>query len=79
MVPLGNHDEVRTMVSKDKKTITVGVYGGLVQWIQGIPKDVRVVVHDFDIDGSDAEHLSRDEQGQQCAESVWEESEANNG
>jgi len=65
------------MVSTEKRTITVGVYGGLVQWIQGIPDDVRVVVHDFDIDG--VEDLSRDEQGQQCVESVWEESEANNG
>jgi hypothetical protein len=77
MVPLGNHEEVRTMGSAEKKTITVGVYGGLVQWIQGIPDNVRVVVHDFDIDGVDAKHLSRDEQGQECVESIWEKEDEN--
>ena len=58
-----------------KKTITVGVYGGLVQWIQGIPKDVRVVVHDYDIDSVGAEDLVRDENGDPCVESVWESEE----
>lgn len=67
------------MSAAEKKAVTIGVHGGLVQWIQGIPKEVRVVVHDFDIDGVDAEYLSRDEQGQQCVESAWEESEVDNG
>jgi hypothetical protein len=79
MVPLGNHEEVRTMVSKDRRTITVGVYGGVVQWIQGIPEDVRAVVHDFDIEGIDTERLPRDERGQDCVESIWEASEVDNG
>lgn len=63
------------MDGTEKKTVTVGVCGGLVQWVQGIPHDVRVVVHDYDIDSVDAKDLSRDEDGNGCVESVWEDEE----
>lgn len=43
--------------------ITVGVYGGLVQWIRGNPFPVRVC----DYDGYDLPDL--DAQGQPCA--IW--------
>ena len=64
------------MDATNQKTITVGVYGGLVQWIQGIPEDVRVVVRDYDIEGVDARDLSRDEGGDECVESVWEKEDS---
>ena len=60
------------MDATSKKTITVGVHGGLVQWIQGIPEDVRIVVHDYDIKGVDAQDLSLDAEGNHCVQSVWE-------
>lgn len=60
------------MNATDKKTITVGVHGGLVQWIQGIPEDVRVVVQDYDVEGVDTKDLSQDVEGNHCAQSVWE-------
>ena len=72
MMRLGNHEEVRDMDATSKKTITVGVHGGLVQWIQGIPEDVRIVVHDYDIEGVDAQDLSLDAEGNHCVQSVWE-------
>lgn len=64
------------MDSTEKKTITVGVYGGIVQWIQGIPEDVRIVVHDYDIDGAEDRVLSRDENGDKCVEAVWEKEDS---
>lgn len=60
------------MSTTEKETITVGVYGGLVQWIQGIPADVRVVVQDYDVEGMEAGDLSLDAEGHACAKSVWE-------
>ena len=59
------------MTQISKRTITVGIYGGLVQWVQGIPEDVRVVVHDYDVDGSDADDLACDANGDLYAEGVW--------
>ncbi len=60
------------MNAMSKKAITVGVYGGVIQWIQGIPKDVRVVVYDYDIEGAGPEDLSQDDEGNECIEAVWE-------
>ena len=57
----------------DKQIITVGVEGGVVQWIQGIPRGIRVVVHDYDVDGADKEELSKDENGDEYLESVWDD------
>ncbi len=65
------------MDATNKKTITVGVYGGLVQWIQGIPADLRIVVRDYDVEGADEEDLTTDENGDKCAESVWETEDEN--
>lgn len=55
----------------DMTTITVGVEGGVVQWIMDIPRDIRVVVHDYDVDGADGEDLSRDTNGDEYLESIW--------
>lgn len=60
------------MDATNKKTITVGVHGGLVQWIQGIPENVRVVVRDYDVEGVDSADLSQDVEGHHCAKSIWE-------
>lgn len=60
------------MDAMNKQTITVGVHGGLVQWIQGIPEDVRVVVQDYDVESTDTADLSQDAEGSPCAKSVWE-------
>jgi hypothetical protein len=67
------------MSATNKKTITVGVYGGMIQWIQGIPEDVRVVVYDYDIEGAGPEDLSQDAEGNQCIEAVWEANETHVG
>ncbi len=67
------------MDAMNKKTITVGVYGGMIQWIQGIPEDVRVVVRDYDIEGADPDDLSHDAEGNECIEGVWEANETQAG
>ena len=59
-------------MSKEKHVITVGVYGGLVQWIKGIPPNICVVVRDYDIDGAEPDCLTKDEDGSACVESRWE-------
>jgi hypothetical protein len=46
--------------------IEVGVYGGCVQWIRGIPEGVEVQVNDYDIDGVDRDRLSSDDNGRSC-------------
>jgi hypothetical protein len=42
--------------------ITVGVYGGQVQWVLGNPFPVRIC----DYDGDQADLLDRDARGQEC-------------
>jgi hypothetical protein len=54
------------------RVIEVGVYGGLVQWVRGIPKGVDVRVHDFDVDGVDDGIISRDSDGNACVVVVYE-------
>lgn len=46
--------------------IEVGVYGGLVQWVRGIPKELEVRVHDYDVDGVDSGIISSDRDGSSC-------------
>jgi len=58
-------------MSKEKHVITVGVYGGLVQWIKGIPEGICVVVRDYDVDGTEPDCLTKDEEGSTCVESRW--------
>ena len=57
---------------QDKKTIVITVEGGLIQWIAGIPEDVRIVVKDYDVDSVDEENLTTDENGDEYVESVWD-------
>lgn len=65
------------MDASNKRTITVGVHGGLVQWIQGIPEDVCIIVRDYDVDGCDEADLTTDPNGDKCVESVWEKEDEN--
>ena len=59
-------------MGKEKHVITVGVYGGLVQWIKGIPKNICVMVRDYDVNGAEPDCLIKDEEGSACVESRWE-------
>jgi len=40
------------------KTIRVGVHGGVVQWVEGIPEGVEVKVFDYDTYGVDGRRLT---------------------
>jgi hypothetical protein len=52
------------------QVVVVTVEGGVVQNVE-CPEGVRVVVRDYDTEGTDADHLSRDEDGNECVEAVW--------
>ena len=52
------------------KTVTIAVEGGVVQGVD-CPKGVRLVVHDYDVDGSESD-LHEDESGDEYVENVWE-------
>lgn len=45
--------------------ITVGVYGGQVQWVMGNPFPIRIC----DYDGDKSDLIDRDEQDQECR--IW--------
>ena len=47
--------------------ITIGVYGGLVQWVKGNPFPIRVI----DYDGDEGDLAGRDDEGLPC--SMWTE------
>ncbi len=53
------------------KTIRVGVYGGMVQWVEDIPEGTEVQVFDYDTDGVDDELLSNDCGGNPCVVAVY--------
>lgn len=55
--------------------IEVGVYGGLVQWVRGIPRDLKVKVHDYDVDGVDKGIISSDSDGNPCVVVTYKGSE----
>jgi hypothetical protein len=57
--------------SKAMKTVRVTVVGGLVQHVE-VPEGVQVVVRDYDVDGTEADQLQQDENGDQFIESIWE-------
>jgi len=59
-----------------KKDIVITVEGGLIQWIGGIPEDVRIIVHDYDVESVDAADLSVDKDGHQHVVSVWEKEDS---
>jgi hypothetical protein len=52
------------------KTVIVSVEGGVVQTVD-LPDGVRVVVHDFDVDGTESD-LHEDDTGDEYLETVWE-------
>jgi hypothetical protein len=55
---------------KKNKTILIEIADGLLE-IQGIPKDVTVIVRDYDTDGADPKTLDKDSAGINCYESVY--------
>ncbi len=54
------------------KTIRVGVYGGMVQWVEGVPEGVVVQVFDYDTDGVNEKRLKADECGKPCMIAVYD-------
>ena len=58
-----NGAEVENLAVKPHPDITIGVHGGLVQWVLGNPFPVRIC----DYDGFDLPDV--DERGQPCA--IW--------
>jgi len=57
-------------MNNDHHTIVITVEGGVIQSIENIPSGVRVVVRDYDVDGSERAVLE-DEDGESFAETVW--------
>jgi hypothetical protein len=53
-----------------KKIVAITVEGGVIQSVD-CPTGVQVVVHDYDVDGSEAD-LAEDDSGDEFIESVWE-------
>ncbi len=53
------------------KIVRVTVEGGVVQHVE-VPEGEQVVVRDYDVDGTEADQLQRDENGDQFIESIWE-------
>ena len=53
------------------ETITITVEGGVIQMIDNIPEGVRVVVQDFDTEGTPPDELTKLESGDFCIQSAW--------
>jgi L-ascorbate metabolism protein UlaG (beta-lactamase superfamily) len=51
-------------------TVHITVEGGVVQHV-AVPLGVRVVVRDYDVDGSETD-LAEDENGDKYNEGIWE-------
>lgn len=54
------------------KIVRVTVEGGVVQHVE-VPEGVQVIVRDYDVDGTDADELEQDENGDHFIESIWEQ------
>jgi len=56
----------------DDRVITVTVDGGMVSWVD-IPdgSEIRVLVKDYDMDGCDETDLCVDDNGDECAVTLW--------
>lgn len=55
-----------------KHQIIIGIEGGVASVDETtIPKNIEIVIRDYDIDGADEERLSEDEEGNQCFVSVY--------
>jgi len=53
-----------------KKVVRITVEGGVIQDIE-VPKGVRVILRDYDVDGEEKK-LQKDENGDPYIETVWE-------
>lgn len=53
------------------KIVRVTVEGGVIQWVE-VPDGVTVIVRDYDVDGTEADQLQQDENGDEFIESLWE-------
>jgi len=61
---------------QETKDIIVTVIGGVVQEVDNIPAGVRVLVRDYDTDGTLEDEIDgRDENGDPYVEAVWEAEE----
>lgn len=61
---VGEIDRLDKLLEDSSPTaITVGVYGGLVQWVQGNPHPIRII----DYDGDEGDLPDRDDEGLPCA------------
>ena len=58
----------------DKKRIVIHVEGGAVHEVWGIPDDVIVEIHDYDVDGIDSsiENVQTDHNGDEYVLVEWE-------
>ena len=56
-----------------KKDILITVEGGIVQSVD-LPSNckIRVVLQDFDIEGTDENELVETPRGYECMEAIWE-------
>lgn len=52
------------------KRILVEIVNGLFD-VRDVPAGIEVVVRDYDVEGSDGEGVTKDEDGMPCYESVW--------
>jgi hypothetical protein len=55
------------------KTVTITMEGGVIQNVE-LPRDVCVVVMDFDTDGVDPADLNYNEHGEAYVRSLWDHS-----
>ncbi len=54
----------------NSKVVHITVEGGVIQDIQ-VPRSVKVIVRDYDVDDVEPEQLQRDEQGDEYIETIW--------
>jgi hypothetical protein len=57
--------------NQEMKIVRITVEGGVVQHVE-VPDGVQVVVKDYDVDGTEADQLQQDENGDNFIESIWE-------
>lgn len=53
-----------------KKTIKIEIVNGIID-IKDIPRDVEIVVRDYDVEGLENINLTKDEDGFPCLISIW--------
>lgn len=56
----------------EKNTIYIKVIGGLISDIDNIPEGITIKILDYDIQGAEEDRLTKDEEGEDCVESIWE-------